>query len=81
MTQQAEEFCSSQRYNLSNICVLATFSGGMSEMSDRCVEFRGRDLGLSKGVDLVAARRVTRSMSKAIKVCLHLVYFDLLDRV
>lgn len=36
-------------------------------MSDRCVEVRGRDSELSEGVDLVAARRLTRSMSKAIK--------------
>ena len=50
-------------------------------MSDRCVEVRGRDSELSEGVDLVAARRLTRSMSKAIKVCLHLFYFDLWERI
>lgn len=36
-------------------------------MSDRCVEVRARDSGWSEGVDLVAARRLTRSMAKAIK--------------
>jgi hypothetical protein len=50
-------------------------------MSDGCVEVRGRDSELSEGVDLVAARRLTRSMSKAIKVCLHLFYFDLWERI
>jgi len=50
-------------------------------MSDRCVEVCARDCGLSEGGDVVATRRLTRSTSKEIQVCLHLLYFDLLERI